>query len=378
MRKIKYLIVLCLFSFLATGCVKYNAKMDIKWDKSMNFSIIYAMDSSLGLDSDVVKDDEKNNLEKKGYKITDYKDDKYVGNKITKNFKNIDKISDTKDVEYSLSDIGNNSDDKIFKVKKGFFKNTYTAKFKFDTSDSSLADDSTDMSSMMSSMDLKFEVNLPNGAKSNNATESKNSKKSLTWDLSKTSDVEFTFEVYNLPFYLIIGGILLVIIVIVIIFIKKNTIKEEKTIINYGTEKKENESVIVKDENIKDYEDKLENNSPIIEIVEDNNIEESVDDSITEPAEVENNVSNSTEEVNNTEESVDNSIIEPDEVENNVDNSSEEVNNAEESVDNPTTETTETENNVDNSSEEVNNIEENVDNTTTETIENKNKVEETK
>ena len=38
MKKIKYLLLLCTISFLFTGCVKFNATMDIKKDKSMDFS----------------------------------------------------------------------------------------------------------------------------------------------------------------------------------------------------------------------------------------------------------------------------------------------------------------------------------------------------
>ena len=39
MKKIKYLLMLCIFTIISTGCVKYNANMEIKKDKSMDFTI---------------------------------------------------------------------------------------------------------------------------------------------------------------------------------------------------------------------------------------------------------------------------------------------------------------------------------------------------
>jgi hypothetical protein len=86
MKKIKYIIMICLITLVSTGCVKYDASMDIKRDKSMNFSIIYAMDSSLGLDKDSLSKEEKEELDKNGFKVSEYKDDKYIGNKITKKY----------------------------------------------------------------------------------------------------------------------------------------------------------------------------------------------------------------------------------------------------------------------------------------------------
>ena len=46
MKKLKYLVLVVTFMFLCTGCVKFNANMDIKKDKSMDFTIIYALDST--------------------------------------------------------------------------------------------------------------------------------------------------------------------------------------------------------------------------------------------------------------------------------------------------------------------------------------------
>ena len=147
----------------------------------------------------------------------------------------------------------------MFKVVKGEKKNTYYAKFKFDTSDSTLStdneesddtllpdknesiavtgsaesvtttgvdegvtvtndkdtslddanaileDDTTtgisdsglDLSSLTSAMDLSFSVNLPNAAISTNATTKEDGDKKLTWKLGTSGQqvIEFAFEI---------------------------------------------------------------------------------------------------------------------------------------------------------------------------------------
>ena len=71
MKKIKYILLLCTLTFLLTGCVKYNANMDIKKDKSMDFSIIYALDSSLFEDQKLLEDKDKKEWEERGFTVTD-------------------------------------------------------------------------------------------------------------------------------------------------------------------------------------------------------------------------------------------------------------------------------------------------------------------
>ena len=56
MKKIKYLVLLFTVTFLLTGCIKFNANMDIKKDKSMDFSIIYALDTSVFGEEKALKD----------------------------------------------------------------------------------------------------------------------------------------------------------------------------------------------------------------------------------------------------------------------------------------------------------------------------------
>lgn len=145
-NKFKKLLISSLVLLGLSGCVKFNTTMDIKNDKSMDYSVIYGMTSTLINDQQMLSDEEKKELESKGFKAEDYKDDKYTGIKLTISFDNIDDVSTDNDTEFSLSKIADKSEklENIFKVKKGLLKNTYTANFKFDQNDSGMSDTNFD------------------------------------------------------------------------------------------------------------------------------------------------------------------------------------------------------------------------------------------
>lgn len=253
MKKIKYLLLVSVLTLL-TGCVKFNATMDIKKDKSMDFSIIYAIDTSLFGSQDLLEDSDKKELESQGFIVEDYNQNNMKGFTIKKSISNIDDVSSTSDTNYDMSGLLNNSTDNnyFFKVKKGILKNTYIAKFKFDAKESDLntyesndtssgvTDDSDsidmddlDLSSMTSNLDLSFNVKLPYSSISSNATTKNNDGKELTWNLSSSQEemIEFEFELYNMTNIYIGAGIILVLLIIIIISIlnkKKNKpIKEQ-------------------------------------------------------------------------------------------------------------------------------------------------------
>lgn len=240
-KKLCNVLMAFFLMFMMTGCVKFNASMDIKKNKSMDFKIIYAFDTTYFGDEELLDDSDKKELQDDGFTVSDYVDGDMKGFTISKNIKNIDDVSSTEDIEYSLSGLleANASNKYIFKVKKGLFKNTYTAKLNFDSSDSSLNDSSDseddydydydyseddydyDFSDMTASMDLNFNVTLPYAAISNNATTVSNDGKTLKWELTTTdaSSMEFEFELYNMTAIYIGVAIIIVLVVAVIIFI---------------------------------------------------------------------------------------------------------------------------------------------------------------
>ena len=270
MKKLKWFLAVCLIAIISTGCVKFNAKMDIKKDKSMDFSIIYAFDKSMMSmmgDSGGLKEEDFDEVKKQGYTVEKYTQDNYEGFKITKKIKNIDEVSTDQDTIFNLSGMMEEKEDNkyMFKVVKGEDKNTYYAKFKFDSNDSGMNDNTNeggqalpdenetltnevldssdtldanetlddsndiDLSGLTGSMDLSFSVNLPYSAISSNATTKENDGKNLSWKLTSTGkqSIEFAFELKNnesecnnLLLYIGIGaGVLLLIAIIVIIIV---------------------------------------------------------------------------------------------------------------------------------------------------------------
>ena len=256
-KNIKLAALLTLLVISLTGCVKFNSTMEIKKDKSMDYKIIYAFDKSLFGDQEILTSDDKKELENKGFTVSNYVDGNMKGFKVSKNIKNIDDVSSTNDATYDLSGLldSNKSESKVFKVKKGFLKNTYTASFKFDSSDSDLnnstsndttidndfttddnnttTDSDFDFSNINTNMDLSFNVKLPYKAISSNATTKKNDDKELSWNLSSTGEdkIEFSFALYNMTNIYICGGVIVLLIIIVIVSIlnksKKNKVSNK-------------------------------------------------------------------------------------------------------------------------------------------------------
>lgn len=273
MKKCKYLFMLLVVAILSTGCVKFNANMDIKKDKSMDFNIIYALDTSVFGEDAKLEEKDFEEVKKAGFTVTKYKDGNMEGFELSKKIKNIDEVSTENDAKYDLSGMmgGKEENKYLFKVKKGLLKNTYTAKFKFDANESGLnqemtdsedepladvnvtANDETgapsneieidendlfggaDYSQMMANLDLSFNVKLPYGAKSNNATKEEDGK--LIWKLSSTNAqaIEFEFNIYNQP--VLYGGIALIVLLVaaivalIVLKVKKNKNKKELNVV---------------------------------------------------------------------------------------------------------------------------------------------------
>ena len=266
MKKIKFLLLVCLLGILLTGCVKFNANMNIKKDKSMDFTIIYALDKSVFGDQASIKESDLEEVKKSGFTVSKYSDGNMEGFTMTKKINNIDEVSTESEAEYNLSGLMSEESKYLFKVVKGTNKNTYYAKFKFDANDSglnmneaenteaeskdenlelpdetegndgALLDETNenpfegmDLSKLTANMDLSFNVTLPNSAISNNATSTEDNNKKLTWKLSSTNAqaIEFAFELNNnggsndMILYIGIGVIALLVIVVIILMLTK-------------------------------------------------------------------------------------------------------------------------------------------------------------
>lgn len=299
MKKLKlFLVGLILLG--ATGCMRVNSNMTINKDKSMDLDIVTAVSNELmkALESEgesentfKVSDDDKKKAEESGYTISEYNKDNYQGIELKKHISNIDDISTEKKITGKLDAVTTSGETKegskyLFTVKKGLIKNKYIA-----TIDSSNEKDTSktvndyDLSeeekkeyeALMKTMEIKFNVTLPNKPLSSNATDISNDGKTLTWDFLKNANInkiEFTFELVNTANVVIILSIIVIVLIsIIIIFynIKKGN-KPDKPKVIEEQEKKEdtnNYNDIDKDKlmdaQVKITEEKEENNDIHIE-----------------------------------------------------------------------------------------------------------------
>ncbi len=277
------ILAIALILLVSTGCVKYNTTMEIKSNKSMTLTTIYAVESSI-LESqgmtELMTDDEKKQLTDKGYKVEEYSEGTMVGYKLSISVPSIDFVSADGNVEYDLSAVlqdDSTETPKIFGVEKGLLKNKYVARLTFaasdvtgdmgditggdddvDVSDDDLTpagDEATnpsdevaqrdgeddtlddndqttpsdsdlnldDLANLLTNLDLSFTVKLPTAPISNNATKTENDGKTLIWTLTSSdlNSIEFEFELYNYLYIGIMGGAVLLLIVLIIIIISK-------------------------------------------------------------------------------------------------------------------------------------------------------------
>ena len=277
------ILAIALILLVSTGCVKYNTTMEIKSNKSMTLTTIYAVESSI-LESqgmtELMTDNQKKQLTDKRYKVEEYSEGTMVGYKLSISVPSIDFVSADGNVAYDLSAVlqdDSTETPKIFGVEKGLLKNKYVARLTFaasdvtgdmgditggdadvDVSDDDLTpagDEATnpsdevaqregeddtltdndqtgpsdgdfnldDLTNLLTNLDLSFTVKLPTAPISNNATKTENDGKTLIWTLTSSdlNSIEFEFELYNYLYMGIMGGAVLLLIVLIIIIISK-------------------------------------------------------------------------------------------------------------------------------------------------------------
>lgn len=261
MKKSKYVILICSFMLLS-GCVKSNTTMVINKDKSMSLSSKILISDKINDDKNkLIIKDEKDKLQKKGITIENVESsDGYSGFSVTKKYDDIDKISSEEYKEINISNfLSDDFDDSVlFQVKKGMFKNVYTANYKFEVDEDSfnniddntngdetviedpniIVDDtntatnsSTDLIKLTSEMEFKYIVKLPYKALESNSTIKSDNDKTLEWNLNSNSTImiNYSFELYNMNnIYMAVGICIGVIILFILLIIIKNKIVQKK------------------------------------------------------------------------------------------------------------------------------------------------------
>ncbi len=207
------LVFSIIFVLLITGCVNYDASMQIKKDKSMNYSVTFLMNPDIYAKTNI--QDELELAKQKGFTVSESSKNSFMGYKIEKEIDNIDTISKTEDVSYVLSSLSNS--DYMFKIEKGFLKNKYTANFVFNRGQYMVEEGpkkDIDLEEYIEFNDngmlanenllstnkpvIKFNVVLPTSALSNNASKTLDSNRNLVWFVTNDiQNINFEFELYN-------------------------------------------------------------------------------------------------------------------------------------------------------------------------------------
>ena len=291
MKNIKRVILVLVCTLLLSGCVKIHTNMTINSDKSMIYENEILISTKLGDMGSATTDEEAQaEYKQRGFNVELVEEkDGYGGAKLSKKFDNIDKLSESNG---SVVDIANFYDKdfdttKVFKLDKGFFKNTYTANFKYkaefnsgnemnlDSDEDDFSDfpnldeevgatekplemvnetvadvetNGTDLSSnetfgdfaeltkLMGESEFTYVVNLPVAANSNNATEVTNDGKTLKWNLAGDAEnsIQFSFSLLNMTNIMIVcGGCIILIIVVSVVLILKSRKKDKQPVDNF-------------------------------------------------------------------------------------------------------------------------------------------------
>ena len=251
MKKSCKVLCLMLMVLMMSGCMKYNMDMSIHNDKSMDLKFTVALANEMMSSAENSMDNNKiQKLKDNGFEVEEYSNDTMTGYTISTKINNIDDVSSEKETVFdpnTIIDKEKLSD--VFTVKKGFLKNTYTLNISAEetdetsndissdytttyTNDSLLeAGDQEDLLMMLSSMDIKFTINLPSKAISSNASSTSNDGKTLIWNpvtnASTMEKLECSFELYNMTTIYLIVGLVILVIIIIIVFVVKNNKKQK-------------------------------------------------------------------------------------------------------------------------------------------------------
>lgn len=225
MKSIKWML-LFLTLFILSGCTKIDSSMEIHLDKSINLSI------SVGLSEEISFDRALKEAKKHDFKAIIFEEDNMKGIKLEKKIINIDEVSHNEEIVFDLSNLILKKHDFIFQIKKGFFRNIYVAKMQLNMN--MIKDELNLNDTVLATKDIKFQVHLPFGTLSNNASIVSNTNKDLVWDLKTHQDyIEFEFFLFNwIPILVISLGLLFFIIFIIFLLRKNKQNKERKRIQN--------------------------------------------------------------------------------------------------------------------------------------------------
>ncbi len=228
MKKIRAVVLALVCMLSLSGCVRFNASIDVKKNGKVDVSMIYATMSleDYGFGGDMFDDETVEKFEEDGWTVEPYSEGNFVGYKL------IRKDVELKELAESLKD--NDSD----MVNMNSFKVTKDGlKYVIDWDLEGIGELS-ELQAYKSYFDmsggyLTVDINLPVKPSNQNATKMSDDGKSLEWDLlSPDMDgiyLEFTLFSFKWIFILCgIGFALAVIVVIAILVIDGNNRRKHR------------------------------------------------------------------------------------------------------------------------------------------------------
>ncbi|MBQ7105300.1 MAG: hypothetical protein IJN90_05540 [Bacilli bacterium] len=253
MKKMSKLFLAFLMVIGLTGCVKYNASMEVKDDKSVTLEFLYQNNGYEGFPESTVENFKW--LEEYGYKIEEVKE-KTDGEsenedaadlnaptlKISKSFDNIDDITAKEATKVKFLEIFDKEKKDNLKDLKFFYKDgkKYVADFEFNfLGDATEEERKTESANDEQVTDLSYKIKLPVEVGENNADKVSEDKTELKWNLtySEINKVNFEFELGGINLIVIIAAVavaIIIIAVIVLLITKKKKPVQGQPMMNNG------------------------------------------------------------------------------------------------------------------------------------------------
>jgi hypothetical protein len=203
MKKVSLLSTVIIISVMLAGCVKWNTNVNVHSDGTADLTQVVGLAKQIANnpeimgDNQVLPDNKKSQLEKQGYAVQKFTDDKYVGYKLNKHFNSVEDLLKTN----LIKDNKDQQVDVKVTVDKGLFKNVTSMKgtimlsMKNDNSSNDLG--SGMASAILSNAELQFSVTLPNKAVANNADNVNGNTYEWNLQMNKKKEVALSVETPN-------------------------------------------------------------------------------------------------------------------------------------------------------------------------------------
>ena len=254
MKKIYRLTFIFIVFFMICG-FKSNTNLTIDKNKNLNVEINMSLTEHEleNEDTHTKMSTNASNYEKNGFKVTTVNKDNNLGYKITKYIGNIDELSEYKNETVYISDLleSDFNNKLLFKHEKSFFKDTYTANYKYqyyegiylgeiegdnflvsqeeldNTEEETVDNNMSEIYSEKDVTEIDLVINLPVKSKDNNASKVSDDGKTLTWKINylEANDINFSFSIYNTTSIIIVSSasvaLLVALIVLLVVLQKK-------------------------------------------------------------------------------------------------------------------------------------------------------------